>query len=85
MNNSGIITTDHFMGIRLMDGRLTISALYDKIVRLPLGVTELMVHPRLCSDATAEGVIEAKTYNHKLKNILNKNKIFNIISKACNI
>ena len=64
------------MGIRLMDGRLTTSALYDKIVRLPLGVTELMVHPRLCSDAAADGVIEAKTLcNYKLKDILNKNKI----------
>ena len=87
INNSGIITTDHFMGIRLMDGRLTISALYDKIVRLPLGVTELMVHPRLCSDATADGVIEAKTLcNHKLKDILNKNKIhLTSFRKAYNI
>jgi predicted glycoside hydrolase/deacetylase ChbG (UPF0249 family) len=44
LKETGISTTDHFRGLYLK-GRLSLSTLNDLLQTLPVGLTELMVHP----------------------------------------
>ena len=77
LRESGIITPDHFFGLRLMDGKLTSKALCDTIMKLPQGVTELMVHPAYGNNASPNGVIETRALCHySIQDIISDNKIF---------
>ncbi len=77
LRESGIVTPDHFLGLRLMDGKLTSKLLYETIMKLPQGVTELMVHPAYGNNDLTTGVIETNALcHHSIRDIIDENKIF---------
>jgi len=76
LRDSGIMTSDHFRGLRLMDGKLNNKILCKTIMKIPKGVTELMVHPAHDNNDTTVGEIEAKALCHSsVQNVINDNNI----------
>ena len=60
-----------------MDGKLNSKVLSETIMKLPEGVTELMVHPAYGNNAPLTGVIETKALCHSsIKDVINDNEIF---------
>ncbi|HCP45848.1 MAG TPA: hypothetical protein DIU15_07390 [Deltaproteobacteria bacterium] len=64
LGESALKTSDHFRGLRLMDGRLTTERLCHVLETLTEGTTELMVHPALGDGASKAGIREADTLRH---------------------
>lgn len=76
LRDSGIMTSDHFRGLRLMDGKLNSKILCETIMKIPEGVTELMVHPAYGNNAAPAGEIEAKALCHySAKDVIIDNNI----------
>ncbi len=76
LRDSDFMTSDHFRGLRLMDGKLNSKILCQTIMNIPEGVTELMVHPAHGNNATIAGEIEAKALCHSsVQDVINDNNI----------
>ena len=74
--DSGVLTSDHFRGLRLMDGKLNSKILCKTLMKIPEGITELMVHPAYGDNESINGEKETKALCHSsVQSVIRENNI----------